>query len=94
MSNKYYVYFLTSNTNTVLYIGVTNDINRRTIEHIDGKSRFSKRYNAHKLIYYEEYSEVLCAIAREKQLKRWSRAKKNALVETLNPEWKELRALS
>ena len=84
----YYVYILTNRTNAVMYIGVTSDLSRRIYEHknkmIDG---FTKKYNVHKLVYIEEYSDVNDAIAREKQLKRWVRSKKNALVETLNPNW-------
>ena len=71
-----------------MYIGVTNDLGRRIYEHknkiVEG---FTKRYNVDKLVYIEEYSDVNDALAREKQLKRWVRSKKNALVETLNPDW-------
>ena len=84
----YYVYILTNKTDTVMYIGVTNDLRRRLCEHkneqIEG---FTKKYHVHKLVYFEEYSEVNDAIAREKQLKRWVRSKKNELVETKNPNW-------
>lgn len=86
----YYVYILTSKTNSVLYIGVTNDLRRRLYEHknelIEG---FTKKYHVHKLVYFEKYSEINDAIAREKQLKRWIRAKKNSLVETKNPNWND-----
>ena len=85
---RYYVYILTSKENTALYIGVTNDLRRRLIEHknelADG---FTKRYHLHKLVYYEEFSEINDAISREKQLKGWSRRKKNALIEKRNPDW-------
>ena len=74
-----------------MYIGVTNDLKRRLYEHkhelIEG---FTKSYHVHKLVYYEETGDVRAAIEREKQLKNWSRAKKNALVETMNPRWEEL----
>ena len=84
----YYVYILTNKTNAVMYIGVTNDLRRRIYEHkseqIEG---FTKRYHVHRLVYYEEYHEINDAIAREKQLKGWKRDKKNALVETRNPDW-------
>ena len=74
-----------------MYIGVTNDLKRRCIEHnlelIEG---FTKRYHVHKLVYFEEYSEIKDAIAREKKLKKWIRSKKNSLVETKNPEWRDL----
>ena len=87
----YYVYILTNKTNAVMYIGVTNDLRRRLYEHknrqIEG---FTKKYHVHKLVYFEEYSDVNDAIAREKQLKRWIRAKKNSLVETRNPTWDDL----
>ena len=86
----YYVYILTNKTNAVLYIGVTNDLKRRLYEHqneqIEG---FTKRYHIHKLVYYEEYTSVYDAIAREKQLKGWKRVKKNQLVETQNPTWSD-----
>ena len=79
----YYVYILTNKTDMVMYIGVTNDLRRRLYEHkneqIEG---FTKKYHVHKLVYFEEYSEVNDAIAREKQLKQWIRAKQNWLVET------------
>ncbi len=88
---NYYVYILTNWNNKVIYIGVTNDLRRRLYEHknelIDG---FTKKYHVHKLVYYEHTSDVRAAIAREKQLKGWLRAKKNALVETMNPQWKDL----
>jgi len=84
----YYVYILADKNDAVMYIGVTNNLKRRLYEHkneqIEG---FTKKYHVHKLVYYEEYSEVNDAIAREKQLKRWVRAKKNWLVETKNPNW-------
>ncbi len=91
MSKDYYVYVLTNDNNNVMYIGITNDLKRRVYEHksntIEG---FTKKYHVHKLVYYEITTDVNSAIAREKQLKKWKRAKKNALVETLNPKWKEL----
>ena len=87
----YYVYMLTNTNNTVLYIGVTNDLERRLYEHnhelIDG---FSKRYHLHKLIYYESTKDTIMAIEREKVLKGWTRAKKNRLIKTTNPEWRDL----
>lgn len=86
-----WVYILTNYTNHVLYTGVTNDLERRTFEHrfklTDG---FAEKYNAYKLVYAEETSSREAAIAREKQLKGWNRAKKIALIETLNPEWRDL----
>ena len=74
-----------------MYIGVTNDLRRRLYEHknqeIDG---FTKKYNVYKLVYFEEYSDIGDAIAREKQLKGWVRLKKNLLVEKQNPNWNDL----
>lgn len=87
----YYVYILTGKNNGPMYIGVTNDLKRRMFEHknelIPG---FTKTYHIHRLVYYETFSDVTYAIKREKQLKRWIRAKKNALVETKNPAWEDL----
>ena len=86
-----WVYILTNHTNSVLYIGVTNDITRRTEEHqkmyVDG---FAEKYHAYKLVYVEETHSATDAIAREKQLKGWTRAKKIALIEQLNPNWDNL----
>ena len=74
-----------------MYIGVTNDLKRRLYEHknelVEG---FTKKYKVHKLVYFEEYSDIDNAIAREKQLKKWKRDKKNALVETQNPNLNDL----
>ena len=88
---SYYVYILTNWNNRVMYIGMTNDLERRLYEHknslVDG---FTKKYHVHKLVYYEQTTDVHAAIAREKQLKGLLRAKKNAIVETMNPEWKDL----
>ena len=88
---QYYVYFLTNRTNSVLYVGVTNNLQRRLYEHknelADG---FTKRYHVHKLVYFETTTDVRAAIAREKQIKSWSRARKNALIETMNPKWEDL----
>ena len=87
----YYVYMLTNWTNGVLYIGTTNNLERRINEHRSGATKgFTKQYNLKKLVYYEECNDVNAAIAREKQLKNWNREKKDKLVETLNPEWKDL----
>ena len=91
MEKRYYVYMMTNWNNRVLYIGVTGNIERRVYEHkngiIDG---FTKEYNLHKLVYCECTNDVRAAIAREKQLKGWRREKKNALVNSVNPEWKDL----
>ncbi len=82
---------MTNQGRNVLYIGVTNNLERRVNEHksdlIEG---FTKRYRLHVLVYYEAYGDVKEAIGREKQLKHWSHVKKVRLIETLNPEWKDL----
>ena len=74
-----------------MYIGVTNDLKRRVLEHkneqIEG---FTKRYHVHKLVYFESFRDVTAAIAREKQLKSWERVKKDRLVEAVNADWHEL----
>ncbi len=87
----YYVYILTNMNNTVLYTGVTNDLYRRVGQHRGGKgSKFTARYNAMKLVYYETYGDVYDAIAREKQIKGGSRQDKIDLVKGLNPDWEDL----
>ena len=90
-NHDYFIYILTNKNNKVMYIGVTNNLKRRLYEHknrlVDG---FTKTYNVDKLVYYEHTNDVESAIAREKQLKGWSRIKKDMLVESKNPEWKEL----
>ena len=89
----YYVYIQTNERMTVLYIGVTNDLERRVYEHkkrlADG---FTKKYNVDRLVYFEETDDVTIAIEREKQLKRWVRRRKADLVATMNPEWRDLAA--
>ena len=91
MKMNYYVYVLTNQNNHVMYIGMTNDLKRRVYEHIneiyDG---FTKKYHIHKLVYFEKYFHPQEAILREKQLKHWSRDKKIALIEKLNPKWDDL----
>lgn len=86
----YYVYILASESG-VLYIGVTNNLTRRVYEHkhglVDG---FTKQYRVKKLVYYEETGNVMSAITKEKQLKKWNRQWKINLIEKLNPEWKDL----
>jgi putative endonuclease len=86
-----YIYFLTNWTNVVLYIGVTSDLIRRISEHkSQALSGFTKTYQLKKLVYYEIYDDIKDAIVREKQLKRWARSKKNALVDKTNPGWDDL----
>ena len=89
--NDYYVYIMTNWNNKVMYIGVTNDLPRRVYEHKNGiVEGFTKRYNVHKLVYFELFHDVNDAIACEKKLKGWTRNKKNALVESSNPQWEDL----
>jgi len=89
--NEYYVYIITNKYNSVYYIGVTNNLERRIYEHknklIDG---FSKKYNLTKLIYFEDYNDIDSAIRREKQLKNWHRDWKINLIKSSNPNLKEL----
>ena len=91
MSKQYYLYILTNKYNTVLYTGVTNDLQRRVYEHksklVEG---FTKKYNITKLVYYEIFEDANAAISREKQIKAGSRQKKIDLVNSVNQEWKDL----
>jgi len=88
---NYYVYILTNKWCTVFYTGMSNNLEVRIWQHknktVEG---FTKKYNVDRLVYYETYDEVIDAIAREKQLKPWSRKKKIWLIERMNPEWKDL----
>jgi putative endonuclease len=87
---NYYVYIMASPSRT-LYTGVTNDLERRVSEHKDGAgSRFANRYRATRLVYFEQFADVRDAITREKQIKGLLRVKKIALIEAMNPEWKDL----
>ena len=89
---NYYVYILANSTNVAIYIGVTNDLIRRVYEHkscVDPHSHTAK-YRIHKLVYYEATTDVTSAIEREKQLKSWNHARKNKLIESANPQWKDL----
>ena len=87
-----YVYILSNHTNVCLYTGVTNDLARRLYEHkneLDPDS-YTAKYHVHKLVYYEETPDPYAAISREKQIKSWSRKRKNKLVESMNPQWANL----
>ena len=87
----FYVYILASKKNGVLYIGVTNNINRRVLEHKKKMVKgFTSRYNVDKLVYLESFLYVKEAILREKQLKKWNRDWKIELIEKDNPEWRDL----
>ncbi len=82
---------MTNASNSVLYIGVTNSLKRRLCEHAYGDgSVFTRKYRCTKLVYYEVFSDIEQAIAREKQLKHFKRAWKDELVDGFNPEWKDL----
>ena len=88
--SHYYVYNMTSRVRT-LYVGVTNDIERRVYEHEHKPVKgFTKRYNLTWLVHYEETSDAVAAIEREKQVKGWRRSKKVALIESMNSKWKDL----
>ena len=87
----YYVYILTNIHHTVLYTGVTHDLERRCFEHKQKKIKgFTKKYNVDKLVYFERFDFIDLAIAREKQIKGYSRMKKVALIDQFNKEWREL----
>lgn len=94
MSKNYFVYIMTSKSNKVLYTGVSGDLVRRVYEHknklIDG---FTKKYNVYKLVYFEGFININDAIAAEKKIKGWVRIKKIKLIESINPEWRELDIL-
>src|SRR3990167_7822962 len=89
--NQYYVYILASRKNGTLYIGVTSDLVKRVYEHkndmIDG---FTKKYKVHKLVHYEETSDIESAIVREKRMKKWNRQWKVDLIKASNPQWRDL----
>ena len=90
-TGTYWVYILANEYNTVLYVGVTNDLARRVHEHRSGLIEgFTQKYKVHKLVYCESGHDVKSAIAREKQLKHWSRSKKDQLISQMNPGWKDL----
>ena len=88
---QYYVYMITNKYHNVLYTGVTNHLERRLYVHRNQLvAGFTSKYNVHKLVYFEVTDNVRAAIEREKQIKGWTRAKKNALVENMNPQWEDL----
>jgi len=87
----YYVYLLTNSNNKVMYVGVTNDLRRRLYEHQNKLVKgFTEKYNVDKLVYYEQSSDVVTALTREKEIKKWRREKKDNLVRQLNPNWNDL----
>jgi putative endonuclease len=89
---SYYVYVLSNKAGSVLYTGITGELVGRTLQHRErhNPSSFTAKYNVNRLVYFEEFDEVMDAIAREKQIKGGSRAKKLALINDLNPEWRDL----
>jgi putative endonuclease len=90
---SYFFYILTNQRHTVLYIGITNGLQRRLSQHDDSsRHHFARPYNVNKLIYFEVFSNPRTAIAREKQLKGWRRSKKEALIAISNPQWRDLMA--
>jgi len=88
---QYFVYILTNKRNNVLYVGITNNLIRRVYEHKNKLiSGFTSKYNVNKLVYYESFQSIFDAIKREKEIKGWKREKKVALINSFNPEWKDL----
>ena len=88
---SYWVYILASTIGGTLYIGVTSNLVRRIYEHRMGLAdSFTKKYRIHRLVYFEQYSEIEAAILREKRLKKWNRAWKIRLIEESNPNWDDL----
>ena len=91
MYNTYYTYIMSNKNNTVLYIGVTNNLKRRVEEHITGTiTGFTQKYLCHKLVHFEEFSDIEQAIAREKTLKGWNRKKKDELININNKSREDL----
>jgi putative endonuclease len=93
VGDQFYIYIITNWLKTVLYTGVTNNLEKRIIEHYDSRGNnktFAGRYNIHYLVYYETFRYINDAIAREKEIKGWSRQKKINLIKSFNPEWKFL----
>ena len=89
---KYYVYIMNSPTGT-LYTGMTSNLKRRVYEHKQKlREGFTKKYNVTRLAYYEETSDVQTALSREKEIKKWRRSKKIALIKKINPKWQDLSA--
>lgn len=87
----YYVYIMATQNNKVIYTGVTNNIARRVFEHKNHVLKgFTARYNVNKLVYVEQFNDIEYAISAEKKIKGMVRAKKNALIESVNPNWKEI----
>jgi len=91
MHKTYYVYLITNWNNKVLYIGVTNNLERRIYQHKNKLIKgFTEKYNVNKLVYFEQTNDIESAITREKEIKHWRREKKNRLIESNNKEWQDL----
>ena len=91
IEKAYYVYLITNWNNKVIYVGMTNDLQRRIFEHKEKQVKgFTEKYNVHKLVYFEQTSDVETALNREKEIKKWRREKKDKLVEDTNPSWRDL----
>jgi putative endonuclease len=96
-THNYYVYIVTNKNKTVLYTGVTNNLQARLQQHYTNAQPFTHKsfagkYNAYNLLYYERFEYIQDAIAREKEIKGWVRSKKEALINTTNPEWRFLNS--
>jgi putative endonuclease len=90
-TNSYYIYLLTNWNHRVMYVGVTNDLERRIYEHKNKLiSGFTDKYKVNKLVYFEETGDIHAAITREKEIKKWRRDKKNRLVNKINPGWQDM----
>ena len=91
VENRYYVYLMTNWNHRVIYVGVTNDLARRIYEHQNKLVKgFTEKYNVNKLVYYEQTNDVFTALTREKEIKKWRRQKKDALMQSANPKWQDL----
>jgi len=90
-AHDYYTYILTNRRDGTLYTGVTNNLLRRVAEHRDGRADgFTRRYDLHRLVWFEHHSDIREAILREKRIKKWHRAWKIAMIEAANPDWRDL----
>lgn len=92
-NHNYFVYIITNSNRTVLYVGVTNDLNRRLEEHYENskiRKTFAGLYYCYYLVYFERHSQITHAIEREKEIKKWSRKKKEVLIDNFNPMWRFL----
>ena len=91
IEKAYYVYLLTNWNNKVMYVGITNDLQRRVYEHKEKRVKgFTEKYNVNKLVYYEQTLDINVALNREKEIKKWRREKKDNLVENTNSSWRDL----